>query len=288
VKKMMKFFGQMVYLALRPALLLTIFSLPVSANDESKIYSFGVVPQQSASQLVALWGPLLTYLSEQTGIKLQFKTAKNIPKFESRLAAGDYDFAYMNPYHFTFFNREPGYRALVLRKDQPIRGIILVHKDSSIESLEDLEGQRLAFPAPAAFAASVLPRAELNRKNIKFNTMYVSSHDSMYLGVAKGLFAAGGGVKRTFNNTSPEVKEQLKILWTSAAFTPHAIAVHPSVDDETYQRVQRTLVEMIDNSAGKDLLTSLKIKNGFIKATDSDWDDVRALNIDLLNQLIKE
>lgn len=285
---MMKVFGQISYLAIRHALLLMIFNLPVSASDETKSYSFGVVPQQSASQLVASWGPLLTYLSEQTGIKLQFKTAKNIPEFESQLAAGEYDFAYMNPYHFTFFNRKLGYRALVLRKDQPIQGILLVHKDSSIESLKDLEGKTLAFPAPVAFAASVLPQAELNRKHIKFITKYVSSHDSTYLGVAKGLFSAGGGVKRTFNNTSPEVKEQLKILWTSAAFTPHAIAVHPSVDDKVYQRVQRILVEMIKSSVGKDLLSSLKIKNGFIKATDADWNDVRALNIDLLNQLIKE
>jgi phosphonate transport system substrate-binding protein len=284
---MMKVFGQILYLALRHALLLLIFSLPVSASDESKSYWFGVVPQQSASQLVASWGPLLTYLSEQAGIKLQFKTAKDIPEFESRLAVGEYDFAYMNPYHFTFFNRKLGYRALVLRKDQPIEGIILVHKDSSIESLKDLEGQTLAFPAPAAFAASVLPRAEINLQHIKLITKYVSSHDSVYLGVAKGLFSAGGGVMRTFNKISPEVKEQLKILWTSAAFTPHAIAVHPSVDDEAFQRVERILVGRIKNSTGKDLLTSLKIKNGFIKATDADWNDVRALNIDLLNQLIK-
>jgi phosphonate transport system substrate-binding protein len=285
---MMKIFGQMFYLALRHALLLIIFSLPVSASDESKSYSFGVVPQQSASQLVASWSPLLTYLSEQTGVKLQFKTAKDIPDFESRLVAGEYDFAYMNPYHFTFFNRKPGYGALVLCKNQPIQDVLLVHKDISIESLRDLEGQTLAFPAPAAFAASVLPRAELNLQHIKFITKYVSSHDSTYLGVAKGLFSAGGVVKRTFNNTSPEVKEQLKILWTSVLFTTHAIAVHPSVDDEAHQRVQRILVEMIKSSVGKDLLTSLKIKKGFRKATDADWNDVRALNIDLLNQLIKE
>lgn len=269
-------------------LVTSLLSLPILADNEGESYSFGVVPQQSASQLAILWGPIFTYVSDKTGVKLQFKTAKNIPEFEKRLASGEYDFAYMNPYHFTVFNRNPGYRALAVRKDQPIKGIFVVRKDSNIQSLNDLHEKTLAFPAPAAFAASVLPRAELNRKNIAFTAKYVSSHDSVYLGVAKGLFPAGGGVRRTFNNTSPEVKEQLKILWTSAAFTPHAITVHPRVNAEIYQRVQQALIEMISNPDGKALLASLKIKNGLIKADDADWDDVKSLGIDLLNQLIKE
>ena len=251
-------------------------------------YSFAIVPQQSASRLATLWGPVFSYIRETTGVKLQFKTAKNIPEFEKRLAAGDYDFAYMNPYHFTVFNQDPGYRAVAVRKGQPIRGIMVVRKDSSIKSMSELEGQALAFPAPAAFAASVLPRAQLSRDNISFNAKYVSSHDSVYLGVAKGLFAAGGGVKRTFNNTDSAVSKQLKILWTSEAFTPHAIAAHPRVNHKAYQLVQQALVNMINNPEGKVLLQSLKIKNGLITATDSDWDDVRSLGLDLLNQLISQ
>jgi phosphonate transport system substrate-binding protein len=194
----------------------------------------------------------------------------------------------MNPYHFTIFNQNPGYRAVAVRKGQPIKGIIVVRKDSAIQSLEELEGQTLAFPAPAAFAASVLPRAKLSLDNITFSAKYVSSHDSVYLGVAKGLFPAGGGVKRTFNNTKPEVSEQLKILWASEAFTPHAIAAHPSVDNKVYQLVQQALVGMVNDPEGKALLTSLKIKNGLVAATDAEWDDVRGLGLDLLNQLIKQ
>jgi phosphonate transport system substrate-binding protein len=266
---------------------ISLFSVFVSAADDNKNYSFGVVPQQSAQRLAKVWGPVFAYVSKEAGVKLQFKTAKNIPEFEKRLAAGDYDFAYMNPYHFTVFNQNPGYRAVAVRKGQPIKGIMVVRKNSAIQSLADLEGQTLAFPAPAAFAASVLPRAKLSIDNITFNAKYVSSHDSVYLGVAKGLFPAGGGVKRTFNNTKPEVSEQLKILWTSEAFTPHAIAAHPSVDKKTYQLVQQALVGMVNDSEGKALLASLKIKNGLVAATDADWDDVRGLGLDLLNQLIK-
>ncbi len=269
-------------------LLTLLYAFPATAENRKKSYSFGVVPQQSAKRLAKLWAPILAHISQESGIKLQFKTAKNIPEFEKRLAAGDYDFAYMNPYHFTVFNQDPGYQAVAVRKNQPIKGILVVRKDSDIQSLQSLSKHKLAFPSPAAFAASVLPRAELSNNQITFEPKYVSSHDSVYLGVAKGIFPAGGGVKRTFNNTNPKIKEQLKVLWTSEAYTPHAIAAHPNIEKPVYEAIQQSFVAMHSNSKGKTLLKSLKIKNGLITAKDSDWDDVRGLGLDLLDQLIKQ
>lgn len=265
------------------SLLIVSYLMPAWSDSHNKSYSFAVVPQQSAKRLAKLWAPVLAYVSQQSGVILRFKTAKNIPEFEKRLALGDYDFAYMNPYHFTVFNRDPGYRALAVRKNQPIRGIIVAHKDSSIQTLEELANKKLAFPSPAAFAASILPRAYMTQQEIPFSAKYVSSHDSVYLAVSKGFFPVGGGVKRTFNNTNPEVKKQLRILWTSEAYTPHAIAVHPEITNDVFQRVQQVFINMAKNPQGKALLLSLKIKHGLVSAKDSDWDDIRDLNIDLLD-----
>lgn len=271
------------------SLFLSLFvSLSASANDEVKQYSFGVVPQQSAKVLAKLWAPVLNYVGDKAGVKLQFKTAKNIPEFEKRLAAGDYDLAYMNPYHFTVFNASPGYKAMAVRKNQGIKGIMVVRKDSDISELSQLADSTLAFPAPAAFAASVLSRAELAGKDIPFTPKYVSSHDSVYLAVSKGLFPAGGGVMRTFNNTSPDVKDQLQVLWTSKAFTPHAVAAHPDVKQEDFLRIQQAFVAMVNDPDGRSLLKTLKIKHGLIVANDSDWDDVRGLGLELLDRLINQ
>lgn len=249
-------------------------------------YSFGVVPQQSAKRLAQLWSPIFNYLYKETGIRLRFATAKNIPEFEKKLAEGTYDFAYMNPYHFTVFNQAPGYKAVAVRNKQPIRGIVVVRKDSPLTSLQELEGKRLAFPSPAAFAASVLPRAELDKQKINYQKQYVSSHDSVYLNVAKGLFAAGGGVNRTLNNTAPEVRQQLKVLWKTEAYTPHAIAAHPKIDKTLRDKLATAFSKMHESPEGKTLLQSLKIKHQFIAADDAKWDDVRGLGIDLLNRLI--
>lgn len=253
-------------------------------DEPVQVLSFGVVPQQSASKLARLWAPLLSYLGNKAGMELRFRTAPDIPEFERRVAAGEYDFAYMNPYHYTVFSEKPGYRAFAKAKGQLLKGILVVRADSEIRDPHELEGATLVFPAPAAFAASVLPRAYLAQEGIAFNPKFVSSHDSVYLAVAKGLYPAGGGVVRTLDGLEPELKEQLRVLWTTKGYTPHAFAAHPRVPPEAVQRLGRAMQGASEDEEGRELLAALSME-GFEQAEDSDWDDVRALGIDLLGHL---
>jgi len=253
---------------------------------QAQALTVGVVPQQSATVLAKNWSPILAYLSEKTGIELQFSTASDIPTFERRVLDGEYDIAYMNPYHFTFFNEHRGFTAMVRRGDASLQGILVVRKDSEIESIEQLDGQRVAFPSPAAFAASVLPRAEIASKGVTIEPIYVKSHDSVYLNVSKGFFPAGGGIGRTLNATKQAVRDDLRILWKTQPYTPHAIAAHPRVSDEEREKLTQALVEMSNSDEGKALLDALKISR-WQASIDSDWDDVRGLNIDLLDALVK-
>jgi phosphonate transport system substrate-binding protein len=263
-------------------IIITLLTYSCLANAEG-ILNFGIVPQQSATKLAKLWGPIFSHIEKETGIKIHFETAPNIPIFEKRLAEGQYDLAYMNPYHYVIFSKAPGYRALGKASAKRIKGIMVVRKASKIESLKDLNNGELAFPAPAAFAASILTRTSLTKQGILFTAKYVSSHDSVYRAVAKGIYPAGGGVMRTFNNTAPEIREQLKIVWTSKGYTPHAIAAHPRVDEKELRKIQEALINMHNSAIGRELLESIKVK-GFEAGMDDDWNDVRALNITLLNR----
>lgn len=244
--------------------------------------SFGIVPQQAPGKLLRRWGPVLSFLEQRTGYRFVFRTAPDIPIFEQRVAAGEYDFSYMNPYHFTEFNKgNEGYQAVAKAANKRIRGILVVHKDSSVRTLDDLQGTTLAFPAPAAFAASILPRTHLKTEGVLFDERYVSSHDSVYKVVARGMFAAGGGVLRTFATTDPAVRGQLRILWTTPGFTPHAIAVHPRVPSAAVEATRQALISMADEEIGRLTLDGLKVK-GFVAAVNADWDDVRTLQIQTL------
>lgn len=262
--------------ALAAALLFSKAAL--GQHVDSRVYTFGVVPQQASEKLARLWIPVIQHLSEQTGLKIEFATAPDIPEFEKRLAAGVYDFAYMNPYHFTVFNEQVGYAAISRQKNHSIRGIIVVSSALEIESIEQLAGKNLAFPAPNAFAATLITRAFLDEAAPGYTATFVSSHDSVYQSVAKGLFAAGGGIVRTLNEVSPELQRQLEVLWLSPGYTGHAVAAHPTVPESVRLRVQKSLIAMSSSERGSALTAKLGIE-GFQVAIDSDWDDVRALGL---------
>ncbi|WP_458527022.1 phosphate/phosphite/phosphonate ABC transporter substrate-binding protein [Onishia taeanensis] len=240
---------------------------------------FGVVPQQSALKLARDWGPLLEELSRQSGVLVRFATAPDIPTFEQRVQDGVYDVAYMNPYHYVAFRERVGVEPLVRAADQRLKGIIVTGREAAPDDIGDLDGRDLAFPAPAAFAATLIVQSSLRQAGIDFRSHFVSSHDAVYRSVAAGRFVAGGGITRTFEALPDSIREQLRVLWISPGFTPHAIAVHPRVSLAIREALTAALVEMGDRSVGHGLLAPLRI-TGFVAAKDSDWDDVRDLGIE--------
>lgn len=245
-------------------------------QHDRNVLRFGIVPQQSASKLAAIWGPLADHLEQQLGVEVAFMTTKNIPTFEACLRDSAFDIAYMNPYHYVVFSERAGYQALVHQADKKLRGLMVVRKEADVTTISDLEGSKIAFPSPGAFGASVVPRAEMLAKGMSFTPSYVRSHDSVYRAVAAGLADAGGGVTRTFNATSDDIREQLKIVFRTDAYTPHAIATAQGVSEETRAALRDVFLGLSDDAP--DLLDALGM-SGFAAATDEDWNDVRNLGL---------
>ena len=250
-----------------------------TSQKQVRSLTFGIVPQQSASKLARLWIPIMEQLSQEAGVQLVFQTARDIPEFEKNCRDGKYDIAYMNPFHYTQFHEAPGYVAVCKQKGKKIQGILVARKDLvTDDDLKALHGQTLAFPAPDAFAATKLPAKDLENKKIEFSRKYVSSHDSVYRSVAQGLYIAGGGIVRTFKNVDKEVSDQLQIIHRTAKYTPHAFAVHPSIDVETRSRLAAALLGLGNSEVGLQLLESIKFA-GIESAVNEDWKDVRDLNL---------
>lgn len=276
-------FGQCLVLACTPSAppedgRLSIGVWETSTDD---VLTFGIVPQQSPFDIEQNWGALATYLEDETGLKILIKTASSIPIFEERCSEGRYDIVYMNPYHYVVFSESPSYRAIAKQRQKMIQGIIVMHKEDIGTSLEELANSKLAFPSPAAFAASLLTRAHFTNEGIPFEPVYVRSHDSVYRAVADGLYPAGGGVKRTFNSMPPEVQDQLHIAWTTDKYTPHALAVHPRVEEDTVTLLQQAIQTLDDPVEYAEVLGPIRFK-GWELAGDEDWNDVRALGLNAL------
>ncbi|MBS7725343.1 phosphate/phosphite/phosphonate ABC transporter substrate-binding protein [Pseudomonas lalucatii] len=231
-----------------------LLGLGLAQTSGAQVLTLGVVPQQPAAKLYSLWQPLIEQVRSASGIELVFKTAADIPAFEDALHRGDYDLAYMNPYHYSVFSRASGYNALAAQSPGRLKGLIVVRRDSRFKRLEDLAGEQMVFPSPAAFAASLLTRRELAARGIPVAVKFVRSHDSVYFNVQRGFAAAGGGVRRTLDSTSPAARESLRVLWQSPGYPPHPIAAHPRVGPARQLQVQQALIDLSASARGRQLL----------------------------------
>ena len=248
----------------------TFFLTPIHAD-----IIMGVVPQQSPLKLLKTWSPITKYLSEQTGEKIIFKTETSITKFEKILYSGGYDFAYMNPYHFIVANKTQGYQAEV-RAKKNIKGILVMKKGQSID---DLKKQNITylFPAPNAFAATLLTKYDLLEKygvsiEVLNNAKYVNSHDSVYKGISRGLGDIGGGIERTFRALNDvKTKESLNIVHTTKAYPSHPFAFNPSMKKETKKKIIHALMHI-----PASYLEKLKIKK-LIQTNNEEYIPIKEL-----------
>lgn len=256
---------------------LTLITNPAGADEE--IYTFGIVPQTSALSTAKDWTPVLKYLEERTGKKFRFATTRNTALFSQRIAAEKYDFVYMEPSDYVKYRDQDGYTAIARARNLKLKGIIVVRKDSPLEKLDELDHQELAMPANSfAFASDTLARAALREHRLTVSIAPLLANDAVYRAVAQGRYPAGTGVLRTFNSAAPELREQLRVLWTSEGYTSQAFAAHARVPKEVVHAVQEALIDMDQDPSGKKYLKTIA-PEGLDYAHDADWDDVRKLDI---------
>jgi len=243
-------------------------------------YSFGVVPHFEQRMLFSIWRPILEELSRRTGIELELEATLSVPEFERALEGGRFDFVYTNPYHIFRERRRQGYVPLV-RDYVPLRGLVVVAKDSPVRSVQDLAGKTLAVPSPNAIGASLLVRADLLRRGIRVVMVNAKTHSSAFVHVATGLTAAGGGVDKTLREQPAELRDALRIVYETREIPSHPVSAHPRVPLETRRRVQRALLELAATPEGASLLAKVPMSKP-VATSISDYELMAELKLEEL------
>ncbi len=250
-----------------------------SAQVNSNVYSFAVVPQYSAVEVFEDWSPLLARISKDTGLNLKLKLATSIPVFEAGFMKGEADFAYMNPYHAVMAHLSQGYIPL-LRDVKPLSGVLLVRKDSAYKSVKDLADQTIAFPAPNAFGASLYMRALLTAQfGIKFEPKYVNTHSNVFRHVIRQEVAAGGSIATALNGEVPEVRDQLRTLYQTPEVASHPVVAHPRVPQAARKALAQAFFDLTQDEAGRALLKGVRINTPVAASYRSDYEPLQSLNV---------
>jgi phosphonate transport system substrate-binding protein len=252
-----------------------------SAFAEKTIFKVGIVPQFHEVRIYKDWSPLLADLSNRLGIQLKLRLFKSIPDFEVAFLKGELDFAYMNPYQMVMAKRAHGYIPLVRDQHRKLTGILVTRTDSPLKSIHDLEGKKISFPSPNAFAASLYLRAYLTEKEkIRFKAVYTQNHSNAMRHVLYGRSDAAGAVVRTLKGQDREARQNLRILYKSPGMISHPFVVHPRVPLNIQDDIKKSLIQMGNNRKQIILLKAISMRIPVSANYERDYSMLEELNLD--------
>jgi len=265
---------------LRRALLLAacmlFAALPVRGET---IYTFSVVPQFERRVLFGIWQPIVDELEKRTGARFQLTTSLSVSDYERDVHRGVYDFIYVNPYVMPNIEEQPGYVPLI-RDRKPLRGILVVRKDSPVRKVEELQGKTLAVPSMSALGASLLLRAELDRQyKVKTQVVLAKTHSSVFLHVVNGFADAGGSVQKALSEQDPRVRDALRVLYQTSEVPSHPLAAHQRVPAALREQVRKAFLDLSATPQGRELLGKIPMQEA-VAASSEDYRPLRALKLE--------
>jgi phosphonate transport system substrate-binding protein len=251
-----------------------------SIAAEEPLY-FNVLNHRGTTLTVQYWNPILSYVSQKTGLAIELKLNKTSQENTAAAETGLYDFLYTN--HFFTPEREKlGYRVIARPAGPDIRSQIVVSKDSPIQNLKELEGKEVAFPTPDGFTGYWLPMDMLVRNGVKVKPVFTGNQEAAYGYLRDERVSAAGANSIALENYARRTQFEYRVLWTSDAYKELAIMAHPKTPRQKVAAVQSALVGMAKDPEGRRILEAgaqlLKVRGelGFVISDNKDYENYRA------------
>lgn len=243
---------------------------------------FAPVPQFPAPILFARWTPVLEEIGKASGQCFDLVIKPSIPEFERYLLSGTPELVYANPYHAVMAYKAKGYKPLLADGSTLLTGILVAKRDGIVKSLADLQGKRVDFPAPNAFAASLLVRAQLAALNISIRANYVKTHSNVYRGVLIAEAAAGGGVNKTLDAEPEDIQRKLRVIYESPGYRSHPIITSTKVSPALRDKVLQSFIALSKTETGRTLLSGVQLNEPIPVSYQKDYLPLEQLNLDTL------
>jgi len=262
------------------------------ADDEAKILRVGFVPAENAQEVARNAQPLVQILQKHLDMEVQSFVATDYTGVVEALRANKLDIAFLTPASYVLAKIETDVK-VILKSHRQGRAFyysaIITHADSTIRSLEDLRNKTFAFGDPLSTSGHIFPRKMLEEKKIfpvkDFKkVIYSGGHDATVLAVLNRKVDAGA----TFANfpdgsegawtrylTDPEEQKQIRAIAFSEPIPADNIVLNTNLDPTIGKKIAKIFLDLSADPEGQKMLRELYQIDGFVSATDQDYDPVR-------------
>lgn len=252
------------------------------APNHRETLTFGVHPLHNPSRLHQIYGPLIDRINTRLPgrYQLQLEASSSYASFEAKLKEHHLDFALPNPLQ-TLMAIDYGYSVFAkMGDDEEFRGIILTRRDSGIESIADLKGKKVSFPAPTALAATIMPQLFLESNGLHvmddIESLYVGSQESSMMSVYMKESDAGATWPppwRNFAQQRPGIAAELQVSWSTEPLINNGLVVLPEVPEVVKKIVREEILALRNDEQGRAILRRLPLSR-FEEATNETYEKV--------------
>ncbi|RMG00829.1 MAG: phosphate/phosphite/phosphonate ABC transporter substrate-binding protein, partial [Nitrospirae bacterium] len=259
-------------------------SKPQEKPAAADVIHFGVIPRDNPRIAYEKYQPLIDYLMEDTGLKIELVLKKSYEDTVTALGNGSLDFALLGPLTYLEARAKAGAVAILKsitdKRESFYRSVIITRKDSPLKSLKEMKGRSFAFASTKSTSGNLIPRYLLASAGIHLRELSryknFDYHDSVVKWVLKGEYDAGAVREAVAEKYLPL---GLKIIFKSEAIPTGPIVVGPKTPYPVAERIKASLLRMNSNPKGLEFLekTDPELRGGFIEAKDSDYQGIRKM-----------
>ena len=262
-----------------------------------KSLTVGFVPSQNADTLEAKAKPLGDLLSKQLGIPVKVTVTTDYNSIIAAMKSKNLDLGFLPPTAYVLAHQQ-GAANVLLQAERygvnPANGkatsdlvdyyyaLMLVKKNSGINSVSDLKGKKIAWQDPTSSAGYVWPAVYMKDHGVDAQKdvtgVQVQGHDKAIEALMNGDVDAAAVFSDARNIVSkeyPDIWNQTKVLFQTAKIPNDTISVRPDMSADWQKKIQDAFVAIGNDPKGKKIIESIYTHEGYAKSNDSKFDIVR-------------
>ena len=266
-----------------------------SEGGERTLYIAGI-PDQNISVLEARFDKLADYLSEETGLDVQYIPSVDYAAVVIGFRQGDIHLAWYGGLTGVQARlAAPGAQALAQREeDAAFHSVFIAQKGLGITSLEELKGKRVTFGSESSTSGNLMPRSFLAQAGIDpeddFSAVnYSGSHDKTWKLVETGSFEAGAlnavVWQKRVKDGSVDTSKVEAFYNTPPYFDYHWVArgdLDEEFGDGATERLLKALLALRSDDGGVDQeIMAAFDSNRFITTNNENYSDIEQVARDL-------
>jgi phosphonate transport system substrate-binding protein len=265
------------------ALMVAVGAFQPGTGSAEDTLILAVHPFLPATSLLPKFEPLAAHLGRSLGRPVRVAISRDYDDHIRRVSSGEVDIAYMGPASYVklvgTYGEVPLLARLEIKGNPAFHGVIFVHKDSPIQTLEEIAGKRFAFGSPTSTMGTLVPRHVLRQAGVSLKDLggfgSLGNHDNIALAVLVGDFDAGAIKEETFSKYEPR---GLRSLAVTPSISEHLFVAAADLPADTVAEVRKILLRTGEDEEGLEVLRSIKgTVSGFVPVEDGDYDNLRRI-----------